>query len=198
MSENTNEQVTSILFCGVGGQGVLLASNLTTAVALEAGMDVKKTEVHGMAQRGGNVDSHVRFGKTVHSPIIPQGEVNFILALEQVEPLRWAHMGTKDTWVISNTQKIHSLFTGTGIAEYPEGAQEEVKRVFPNTIYVDALKLAEELGNARTVNVILLGVMARKMDFELEHWQAAIKKNMKPKLVDLNLKAFETGWNYAG
>jgi len=107
-------------------------------------------------------------------------------------------MGTKDTWVISNTQKIHSLFTGTGIAEYPEGAQEEVKRVFPNTIYVDALKLAEELGNARTVNVILLGVMARKMDFELEHWQAAIKKNMKPKLVDLNLKAFETGWNYAG
>ena len=190
-----NSDITSILFCGVGGQGVLLASDIMSSVAIEAGLDVKKSEVHGMAQRGGNVDSHVRFGTKVHSPIIPKGEVDYLVGMEMVEPLRWAHMLNDRSVIVVNDQKIHSLFTATGIAQYPDNAWEALKAAYPGTILFDATGLARDMGNPKGVNIILMGLLAKQMHFEKDLWVTVLRKSLKPKIVDINLQAFERAWN---
>lgn len=186
--------VTNVLIVGVGGQGILLASDLLARVALNAGLDVKKSEVHGMAQRGGSVNSQVRFGADVRSPIIPAGETHILLAFEKLEPLRWLPFCNKQTVAIINDHTIHSLTTATGQEVYPAGVSEELHTQFPACHLVPALAVAQELGNPRVVNVILLGLLAKKLSFPKEAWLKALKDRLPAKVLDINLAAFERGF----
>ena len=191
-----NNGITNILLIGVGGQGIILASELISHVAQQAGLDVKKSEIHGMAQRGGSVNTQVRFGEQVFSPIIPKGQTEVLLSFEMSEPLRWIPFCNEQTSLIVNDQKIHSLFSATGLAEYPSGIKEEIKGKFPKASFIDGYGIAQEVGNPKVVNTILLGVLASRLQFEKESWLDAIKHRLaaKAKQIDVNLTAFERGW----
>ncbi len=192
MTEPTKN--TSVLITGVGGQGILLAGELLLRVAANAGLDVKKSEIHGMAQRGGAVNAHVRFGERVYSPVIEQGTADVILSFEVVEPLRWAHMAHEKTVCLVNDQRIQSLTTATGMQTYPANVAEELSRLFGDRLHlVDAKKHAEDLGNVRTVNVILLGMLSKFMPFEEAAWQKAMEQRIPAKLLEINQKAFALG-----
>jgi len=189
-----SDKITNVLVVGVGGQGIILAGEILAMVAMNAGLDVKKSEVHGMAQRGGSVNSQVRIGKKVFSPVIPDGEVDILLSFEKLEPLRWIEGCNKKTIALVNSQKIHSLTTATSLQQYPEDVEDELKKQFKNLHYVPAKDIAEELGNIRVVNVILLGLMAKMMDFPKQAWIKALKQRLPEKLIPINMKAFERGY----
>lgn len=190
--------ITNILLCGVGGQGTLLASNLLAECAMEAGFDVKKSEVHGMAQRGGSVVSHVRFGPAINSPLIRRGEADILLAFEQLEALRWGEFLKPGGIVLMNTQKILPMSVSAGDGVYPSGIADNI-RAFPADVSaVDALGAAQSLGNPKCLNVVLLGVLAKRLPaIGRDFWQNGLKKRIPAKLLDLNVKAFEAGWNLA-
>lgn len=189
---------TNILLCGVGGQGTLLASNLLAECAMEAGFDVKKSEIHGMAQRGGSVVSHVRFGDSISSPIIRKGECDIILAFEELEALRWTEFLKPGGLVITNAQNILPMSVSAGNAVYPKNITEILGRMSIQTIAVDAIGKARELGNQKCLNVVLLGVLARRVtSIKPEIWPELIKRMVPARLQELNLKAFNTGWNLA-
>lgn len=189
---------TNILLCGVGGQGTLLASNLLAECAMEAGYDVKKSEIHGMAQRGGSVVSHVRFGERICSPIIRKGECDILLAFEELEALRWTEFLKPKGLVISNAQNILPMSVSAGAAVYPKNITEKLASQSARVISVDAIGKARDLGNQKCLNVVLLGVLARQIsDIKPEIWPEMIKKMVPAKLQELNLKAFQTGWNLA-
>lgn len=189
---------TNILLCGVGGQGTLLASNLIAECAMAAGFDVKKSEIHGMAQRGGSVVSHVRFGENIASPIIRKGEADIVLSFEELEAIRWAEYLKADGIVITNAQKILPMSVSAGTDIYPENIPEILSRSSIQNICVDAASKALELGNQKCLNVMLLGVLARKLTMiEPTLWTEAIRKKLPPKLQELNIKAFEAGWALA-
>jgi indolepyruvate ferredoxin oxidoreductase, beta subunit len=188
-----NNETKNILIVGVGGQGVLLASELLSEVAVQSGLDVKKSEVHGMSQRGGVVSSHVRFGPKVYSPIIPYGQADIILSFEQAEGLRaidW--LSPTGTVIVSKTRLVPPAANFGGIG-YPDDPIAELKKLTKNVIAVDADRMALDLGNIRLVNTILLAVASSFLDFKRETWEEAIKTLVKPKFVDLNLKAFAQG-----
>lgn len=187
---------TNILLCGVGGQGTLLASNLIAESAMEAGFDVKKSEIHGMAQRGGSVVSHVRFGENVSSPIIRKGEADIVISFEELEAIRWAEYLKPDGLVITNAQKILPMSVSAGSETYPEDIPGILSKSSIQTICVDAIGKAQELGNQKCLNVVLLGVLARKLTMiDSKIWPEMIKKRVPAKLQELNLKAFNEGWN---
>jgi len=189
MENNT----TNILIVGVGGQGVLLASELISETAMAAGYDVKKSEVHGMSQRGGVVTSHIKFGKKVYSPIIPYGQTDLLIAFEQAEALRAVDWLKKDGSVaVATTSLVPPIATG-GKFHYPDDPISDLKKKIGNVIAIDAEKIARELGDSRLVNTLLLGVISTRLKFELSLWQDVIRKRVKAKFVDLNLKAFEKG-----
>ena len=193
-----DNHIKNIYIAGVGGQGVLLASELLSEAAVVSGYDVKKSEVHGMSQRGGVVSSHVRIGKKVFSPIIPYGQADIILSFEQAEGLGaidWLAPGGK--MVISSTRLVPPS-ANFGKLHYPEDPIAEIKKRTSNVILVDAEKMALELGNIRLVNTILLAVASPFIGFEKSIWEKAIKKLVKPKYVDLNLKAFSQGHELTG
>ncbi len=187
-------KVTSIMIVGVGGQGTLLASRIIGNMLLSQGFDVKLSEIHGMAQRGGSVVTYVRFGESVSSPIIDEGGADFIVSFEQLEAYRWLPYLKNDGTIIVNTQVIKPMPVITGKKEYPNDVisliKEQVKNVFP----VDALKLALECGNAKAANVVLLGVLAKCMQFEKAVWVNALEETVPKKLIDINMKAFEAGY----
>ncbi len=184
----------SILIVGVGGQGVLLASELISEVAIRAGLDVKKSEIHGMAQRGGVVSSHVRIGPRVFSPTIPYGQADVLISFEQAEGLRAVDWMKKDgVAIVSTTSLIPAIVTSTKDLTYPYDALERMKKKLANVIGVEADAIARELGNPRLVNTILLGVMSGYLPFDTESWNEAIKTKVKPKFVEINLTAFERG-----
>ncbi len=184
----------SILIVGVGGQGVLLASELISEVAIRAGLDVKKSEVHGMAQRGGVVSSHVRVGPKVYSPTIPYGQADVLISFEQAEGLRAVDWMKKDgVAIVSTTSLIPAIVTSTKDLTYPYDALERMKEKLANVIAVEADAIAHELGNPRLVNTILLGVMSGYLPFDIASWNEAIKTKVKPKFVEINLTAFERG-----
>jgi indolepyruvate ferredoxin oxidoreductase beta subunit len=186
MSDNGT---TNVFICGVGGQGILLSSKILSALALQEGNDVKKSEVHGMAQRGGSVVSHVRFGKKVHSPLIEEGEADFLLAFEKMEALRWLHfLGPGGAAIVNTLQLLPS-----GAETYPEGLEDEIRSRTENVVFLDADRLAAEAGSPRAVNIVLLGVLANRMDFPAEKWRETIETSVKPKTLEINLKAFELG-----
>ncbi len=185
----------SIMIVGVGGQGTLLASRILGAAALKKGYDVKVSEVHGMSQRGGSVVTYVKLADKVYSPIVEKGEADIILAFEKLEALRWIDHLKKDGKLIVNDQRIDPMPVITGVAKYPENIIEKIKVNYPNTIAVDALQIAKSCGNLRTVNVVLIGVMAKSTDIEKEVWIETIKEVVPQKFVDVNIKAFEAGYN---
>lgn len=189
----TTNGITNVLVVGVGGQGILLAGEILSKVALNAGLDVKKSEVHGMAQRGGSVNSQVRFGLQVSSPLIPQGETDILLSFEKLEPLRWLNLCNPKTIAIVNDQSIHSLTTGTGLQVYPDSLDSELATRFKRLYMVAARDIALELGNVRVVNVILLGLLAGMLDFPEAAWTEALTARLPRKLIDVNMAAFERG-----
>lgn len=186
-------ETKNIMIVGVGGQGTLLTSRILGGITVENGYDVKLSEVHGMAQRGGSVVTYVRYGEKVTEPIVEEGQADVLIAFEKLEALRYAHFLKKDGVIIVNDQKIDPMPVVTGVAKYPDGIIEHLSEKY-KVISVDAQKEALELGNSRVFNVIILGVAASKMDFEKEQWIEVIKKKVPPKTIDINVKAFERGY----
>lgn len=184
----------NILIVGVGGQGVLLASEILSEVAMKAGYDVKKSEVHGMSQRGGVVSSHVKIAPKVYSPTIHKGQVDILLSFEQAEGLRAIDWMKKDgIAVISKTTLVPAIVTSTKSLSYPEDPIAEMRKHLDQVLGVDADKIAGELGNPRLVNTILLGIISNQLPFPVELWTDMMKAKIKPKFVDINLKAFSIG-----
>lgn len=183
-----------ILIVGVGGQGVLLASEILSDVALKSGFDVKKSEVHGMSQRGGVVSSHIRIGTKVASPTIPKGSADIMLSFEQAEALRAVDWMTPDSIaIIADTILIPAIVTSSRDLNYPESPAEEVKKYLSNVIIASADRIALELGNPRLVNTILLGLASNFLPFEKSDWLEVIKTRVKKKFVEVNLVAFDRG-----
>ena len=184
---------TNILIVGVGGQGVLLASEILCEVAKVLGLDAKKSEIHGMSQRGGVVTSHVRFGKKVYSPIIPDGDADVILAFEIAEGLRWAGELKAGGKIIVNNQRIIPPIVSTGKFSYPDELEKKIREKVEKTIIVDAFDIAAKLGNTRLVNTILLGVMSNSIDLEEEKWLEVIERMAPKGTGEINKKAFLEG-----
>ncbi|MGN0667110.1 MAG: indolepyruvate oxidoreductase subunit beta [Huintestinicola sp.] len=188
-------ETKSIMIVGVGGQGSLLASRLLGNVILAKGYDVKVSEVHGMSQRGGSVVTYVKYGDKVNSPVIEKGEADVIISFEQLEAARWLPFLKKGGKIITSEQKLDPMPVITGNAVYPENIIEKIHEKGIDVTSVDALSLAEQAGNAKASNVVLMGVVSTKMDFEEETWQAALEQCVPPKFLELNRKAFELGRN---
>ena len=184
----------NIMIVGVGGQGTLLASRIIGNTVIAEGYDVKISEVHGMSQRGGSVVTYVKFGDKVYSPIVDTGEADIILAFETLEAYRALPFLKKDGKMITNTQKIDPMPVITGATKYPENIIGKMSEKIDLTS-VDALSLAEEAGNIKAVNVVLIGVMAKNTDIAYEKWVNTIKSTVPEKFLDVNLKAFELGYN---
>jgi len=185
--------VKSILLVGVGGQGTILAAKLLTTGLMEAGYDVKMSEIHGMSQRGGSVSSQVRYGDgKVHSPVIEVGGADILVSFERMEALRWLRFLKPGGKVIVNDYRINPMPVVSGKAEYPEGILEELKSK-ADTSVVNAAAKASELGNPKVMNVILLGTVIRSMGLGSIDWPRIIRENVKPAFVELNLKALEVG-----
>ena len=188
-------KTVNIMIVGVGGQGSLLASKLLGRVLLDAGYDVKVSEVHGMSQRGGSVVTYVRFGDRVASPIIDLGESDFILSFEKLEAARYAEYLSPNGRIIVNTQEIDPMPVIVGKAVYPSHVLNELECKDVTIDAIDALSLAEKAGTAKAVNVVLLGRLARSLPaVPKEAWLDAIRSSVKPKFVDVNLRAFELGF----
>jgi indolepyruvate ferredoxin oxidoreductase beta subunit len=188
--------VTSIMIVGVGGQGTLLASKILGSVAVTQGYDVKMSEVHGMAQRGGSVVTYVRYGEKVHSPIISPGEADIVLAFEELEAMRWASFCQKGGTLIVNTQRIDPMPVVTGAKKYPSETVEQLSKSEDiRLIPVDALSLAKEAGTVKAVNVVLIGVLAKSSGIDKDVWIQAVKDNVPERFRDMNIKAFELGYN---
>ncbi len=185
-------KVTNILLVGVGGQGTILASKVLGQVALSLGQEVKVAEIHGMSQRGGNVVTQVRYGEKVYSPIIQLGQADIILAFEKVEALRWLPYLKKGGKIIVNDQEIDPMPVIMGKVPYPENVLEQLKSHGEVTL-IPALDLAKEAGNAKTTNVVLLGVLAKTMDIPQETWQKVLQNLVPAKFLDVNLRAFQLG-----
>jgi indolepyruvate ferredoxin oxidoreductase beta subunit len=185
--------VTSIVLVGVGGQGILLATQIAARAAMFAGFDVKTNEVHGMAQRGGSVVAEIRYGEKVASPLVPQGTARVLASLERIEALRYAGLLAPDGLAVVSSQAIVPVTVSLGKAGYPSDARERLSRVFPRLIYVDAVGIAEKLCDIRTANVVVLGAMSTALPLDESCWQKAIARCVKAKYVDLNLRAFQEG-----
>lgn len=183
----------SIMIVGVGGQGTLLTSRILGGITQEAGYDVKLSEVHGMAQRGGSVVTFVRYGKQVAEPIVEEGQADVLIAFERLEALRYAHFLKKDGVLIVNDWRIDPITVVTGAAEYPENIIESLGR--DHKVYtINAMEEAIKIGNPKAFNVIVLGMAAKHMDFEQEAWLKVIENTVPPKTIDINKKAFLLGY----
>ncbi len=187
------QTVINVLIVGVGGQGVVLASRILSEVALKAGLDVKKSEVHGMAQRGGVVSSHVRFGPKVYSPLIPNGETDVILAFERAEGLRWAHELKPDGSMIVNDQKLVPPIAVDPKYIYPDDAVSQLKSRVKHLRIIDAARIAERLGNPRLANTVLLGALSQSFAFDEDIWRDIISRRVPKGTAEANLQAFEEG-----
>lgn len=186
-------RVNNILLAGVGGQGILLASEVLSEAMMIAGYDVKKNEIHGMSQRGGSVVSHVRWGEKVYSPIIPEGDVDILFSFELLETSRYLPLLRKDGRVLVNSLKIAPPSVALGKMPYPQDTVAQLKKVCPQTVVVNGLDLALEVGNAKTVNTVLLGALSNILDLERDIWLQALRKMIPERLLEVNLQAFELG-----
>ena len=188
--------VRNIMIVGVGGHGTLLASRILGNVLIGEGYDVKVSEVHGMSQRGGSVTTYVRYGEKVYSPIIGQGESDIILAFELLEAYRALPYLKKGGRMIVNAQQIDPMPVITGAAKYPENIAAKLSEK-AGAVCIDALAAAKEAGNIKAVNVVLIGVLARSTDIPHDKWIEALRRTVPAKFLEVNLKAFETGYQYA-
>lgn len=183
----------NIMIVGVGGQGTLLTSRILGGLATLGGYDVKLSEVHGMAQRGGSVVTFVRYGEKVAEPIVEEGQADVIIAFERLEALRYAHFLKKDGALIVNDWRIDPMPVVIGTAEYPEGIIETLEK--EHKVYtVNATEESKKLGNPKVFNLIVLGIAAQHMDFTKEQWYEVIEKTVPPKTIEINKKAFDVGY----
>jgi len=189
--------VKNILFVGVGGQGIILASKILSKGLIDAGYDVKMSEVHGMAQRGGSVTTQVRYGKKVYSPIIGIGQADIIVSFEKMEAMRWIEYLKPNGKLVVNDYAIPSVPILSGKVEYPKGIIEELKEKV-NTISIDAANKAKELGNIKTQNIIMLGALIKAMELDEIDWESVIREEVKEKFIDINIKAFNMGKELVG
>ncbi len=187
MSETKN-----ILLVGVGGQGIILVSKILTAGLMKAGYDVKMSEVHGMAQRGGSVTTQVRYGTKVYSPIIGRGQADILFSFEKMEAVRWIEYLKPEGVVVVNNCEIPSMPIASGKEEYPQGLIEALQGAF-ETVVIDAGKAAEEIGNIKTQNIVLLGTLVKALKLDEIDWEEIIRETINPKLVDINIKAYNKG-----
>lgn len=190
MSDNDTK---NIMIVGVGGQGALLASKTLGQVLQDAGYDVKVSEVHGMSQRGGSVVTYVRYGKKVYSPIIDKGEADYIVSFELLEAARYTEFLKPNGHIVVNTQQIDPMPVITGAAQYPENLVQKMQTCGFTVDALDCLKLAEEAGTAKSVNIVLMGLLSKHMDFPESAWLSAIEKLVKPQFLEMNKKAFALG-----
>ena len=186
-------KTVSVVVVGVGGQGILLASEIIAQTAVNAGFDVKTNEVHGMAQRGGSVVAQIRYSEKVYSPLVERGTASVLGSLERAECLRYLDYLLPDGLAVVSSQKIIPVTVSSGTMSYPNVSQEQLQQLFPKLIYIDAVEKATELGNARAANTILLGTMSTRLDLPVESWKDAIRQCVRGQYVDVNLKAFDIG-----
>ncbi|MBQ4116411.1 MAG: indolepyruvate oxidoreductase subunit beta [Clostridia bacterium] len=191
MKNNTR----NIMIVGVGGQGSLLASKLLGRLLLTKGYDVKVSEVHGMSQRGGSVVTYVRFGDEVYSPVIDEGEADFVVSFELLEAARWTKFLKKDGKIITNTQQMNPMPVVTGAAEYPAELVEKMKAAGFEVDAINALELAENAGSSKAVNIVLMGRLSKYFDFTEDEWMKAIEESVPQKFLEMNKKAFALGAN---
>ncbi len=185
----------NVMVVGVGGQGTLLTSRIIGKTALNAGFDVKLSEVHGMAQRGGSVVTFVRFGKNVNEPVVEEGEADILIAFERLEALRYAHFLKKDGIIIVNDCRIDPMTVVIGASQYPQNIIEELKKEHP--VYsIDGGAIAKELGNSKVLNSVVLGLGAKYIGFDKQEWLSVIEKTVPPKTIEINEKAFLLGYDY--
>lgn len=185
--------VTNILLVGVGGQGILLASEILSETFMLAGYDVKKSEIHGMSQRGGSVVSHVRYGSEVFSPIVPEGEGDILFGFELMETYRCLPLLKPGAAVVANDLRIPPSSVLMGKESYPEGLAERITAKFPDFLLVDGQKLAAQAGNQRAANTVLLGAVSKRLDVAEEYWFQALEAMVPRKALDVNRKAFMLG-----
>lgn len=198
MSENGSvakktAETKSIVIVGVGGQGILLASEILAQAAMLEGYDIKTNEVHGMAQRGGSVMAMVRYGREVHSPLVARKSAHILGSLEKVEALRYADYIRQDGLAVVSSQAIMPVTVSSGAARYPEDAKELLHQAFPRLVYIDAAKIASDLGDIRAANIVLLGTISQGLDLHLESWEKAILQCVREKFLEINQKAFAAG-----
>lgn len=189
-------ETKNIMIVGVGGQGTLLTSRILGGLTIDAGYDVKLSEVHGMAQRGGSVVTFVRYGEKVAEPIVEEGQADVLIAFERLEALRYAHFLKPDGVIVANDWRIDPITVVTGAAQYPEKVLERLSAQY-KVYAVNAMEEAVKLGNAKAFNIIVLGLAAKHMDFEKEAWLRVIERTVPPKTVEINKKAFLLGYEGA-
>lgn len=186
--------VKNIMIVGVGGQGTLLTSRILGNLAIHAGFDVKLSEVHGMAQRGGSVVTFVRYGEEVAEPIVEEGCADVLIAFEKLEALRYLHFLKEDGVIVVNDWRIDPITVVTGAAQYPDGVIESLCKA-RKTVVVEATRTAIEMGAPKAFNVIVLGAAARYVGFRREDWLQVIEATVPPKTMEVNRKAFEAGYS---
>ena len=184
---------TSVVLVGVGGQGILLASEIVAQAAMIAGFDVKTNEVHGMAQRGGSVVAQIRYGQKIYSPLVPKKTAAVLGSLERMESLRYLDYLADDGLAVISSQRIVPVTASSGATPYPEIDEAMLSQYFPKLIYVDFVQKAKELGNPKVANTMQLGTMSRRLDLPLDAWTEAIRRSVKPQFVEINIKAFQLG-----
>ena len=183
----------NVMLVGVGGQGIILASEVLCHALLGAGWQVKKSEVHGMAQRGGSVRTDVRFGTEVHAPLISVGAADILVAFEQLEALRYVHWLRPGGLLVYNTLRVNPSTVAAGLATYPDAIRDRIATAWDNVRPVDATALAEQAGTAKAANMVLLGAIADQLPFKPETWRGIIERVVPPKTVEANVRAFELG-----
>lgn len=188
MSESAN-----VLMVGVGGQGIILASEIFGHAAYLAGFDVKKSDVHGMAQRGGSVSSHLRFGQKVFSPLIPDGEVDFLFSTELLEGMRYTNQLRKNGRIIQSLTRIFPPTVTRGDQKYPENIEDDLKKFDSKTLFINNFVIAKEVGNIKCATVVLLGAFSTLLPINEGHWKEAVEYIVPKKILEINLKAFEAG-----
>jgi indolepyruvate ferredoxin oxidoreductase beta subunit len=186
--------VKNILLVGVGGQGTILTSKIISKGFVENGFDVKMAEIHGMSQRGGTVTTQIRYGKKVYSPVIEKGTADIIIAFEKTEALRFLDYLKKDGVLVINNLEIKPFTVSIGMSEYPENALESYKNSIDNVHFIDANKIAEEIGNSKVMNIVLLGILVKMLKLESIDWEKIISSTVPEKAIALNLTAFKMGY----
>jgi len=188
-------ETINFLITGVGGQGTVLASDIVAAVGLAAGYDVKKSDILGLAVRGGAVVGHVRWGERVHSPVVPEGRVDYLVAFEILECLRWLDQVRPEGTVLINQQEIHPVTVSSGFAAYPskEVVDKALQAAAAHVYRIPGLDIAQELGSAKVLNVVLLGALSTLLAVGSETWESVVKERVPARFVDLNLQAFRKG-----
>ncbi len=185
-------KTTNILLVGVGGQGTILASKILSTGLINAGYDVKMSEVHGMAQRGGSVTTQVRYGEKVYSPIIGKGQANIIVAFEKMEAMRWIDYLNLNGKLVVNDYQIPSVPILTGEAQYPEEIINDLQEKAATTV-INAGQIAAKIGNPKTQNVVMLGALIQSLQIDEVDWEAVIRDTVKPRFIDINIEAFNKG-----